>query len=226
MPSRSDVGVVIPAAGRGIRTGGPVPKQYREVAGVPLLLRSLRPFASHPDVRQIVVALPPEDVDSPPRWLESLLSKRLTVVSGGETRAVSVRNGLAELPDECSVVLVHDAARPFVTRDVIDRVIERARGGTSCLAAVRMSDTVKKANGDVVLETVDRSHLWRAQTPQGFPRKVLEDAYAAFGDTVEATDESALVEASGARVELVEDDPGNIKLTLPRDFEIAEALLK
>jgi 2-C-methyl-D-erythritol 4-phosphate cytidylyltransferase len=228
MPSQPDVGVIIPAAGMGVRAGLGQPKQYKTLAGVPLLLRTIRPFSSHPAVRQIVVALPPDDAAAPPDWIDELTGEALKVSKGGETRAHSVRNALAEMDLSCSVVLVHDAARPFVSRDVIDRLVERVRQGHSCLAAIPMSDTVKRADGkNVVAETVDRSNLWRAQTPQGFPRKILESAYEKAREDLEGiTDESSLLERHGFDVELVADDPGNFKLTLPSDFELAERLLR
>ena len=190
-------------------------------------MRTIRPFSSHPGVREIAIALPEADALAPPSWLRSLANDNLKLVAGGETRARSVRNAVRLLDRACAVVLVHDAARPFVSREVIDKLIERARSGVCCIAAVPMSDTVKRADKDnVVVETVDRTDLWRAQTPQGFPVKVLMAAYDAWGDELaDATDEAALVERLGLSVELIPDDPGNFKLTTPRDFEIAERLV-
>lgn len=227
MQSQRDVGVIIPAAGLGARAGFAVPKQYKTLAGVPLLLRTIRPFSSHPSVRQIVVAMPPDDAATPPDWIDGLQGEKLKIVAGGETRAHSVRNALDGMQVACSVVLVHDAARPFVSRDVIDRLIECARDGKSCIAAIPMSDTVKRGDDrNMVLETVDRANLWRAQTPQAFPRNTLVEAFEKAGSDLEfVTDESSLVERYGEEVQLVLDDPGNFKLTLSRDFEIAERLL-
>ena len=121
-----DVGVIVVAAGRGTRLGG-TPKQYRLLAGVPVVLRALRPFASHPDVAQVVLVLPPEEAAAPPDFLSGLRGAGLVLAAGGEERGDSVAAGLAALSRECAVVLVHDGARPFVEREVIDGVIRAAR---------------------------------------------------------------------------------------------------
>lgn len=222
------MGVVVVAAGRGERLGG-VPKQYRELAGVPMLLRSIRPFASHPDVVHVSVVIAGSDAAAPPEWLETLAGIALTVVAGGAERSDSVAAGLAALPPACAVVLIHDAARPFVERSVIDEVIATARSGRGAIAAVRVSDTLKECIGEsagdarTVVRTVPRERMWRAQTPQGFPRALLESAYAAAArDGVRATDDAALVERTGADVRVVPDSPRNFKVTTPDDLVLAE----
>lgn len=226
-PSRLDVGVILPAAGKGERMGGE-PKQFRPIAGVPLLLRALRPFAQHPAVRQIVVALPADVVMEPPEWLGSLAGERLRLVAGGATRAESVLCALEALDAECRVVLVHDAARPFVEPETIDAVIAAA-SDTGAIAAVPVSDTLKRADPTgCVAATVDRSRLWRAQTPQGFPREMLEAGYdrASAHDLATFTDEASLVEAAGFAVRLVADSARNIKITTTADLAIAECLAR
>ncbi|TFG46289.1 MAG: 2-C-methyl-D-erythritol 4-phosphate cytidylyltransferase [Gemmatimonadales bacterium] len=225
-----DVGVIVVAAGRGTRLGG-TPKQFRELAGVPVLLRAIRPFASHPSVICTVVALPPESVAAPPEWLRSLAGDRLRFVAGGAERGDSVRAALAALPAACTVVLVHDGARPLVSRETIDAVIAVAAGGSGAVAAVPLGDTLKMAEEgegvSIVERTIPRRRLWRAQTPQGFPRELLERAAeSAAADGVQGTDDAELVERIGGRVELVPDQPTNIKLTTPADFTLAEALLR
>lgn len=227
--SPPDVGILIAAGGRGERAGTGAPKQFRPIAGVPMLLRAIRPFAQHPRVCQIVVALPQEHAASPPAWLEEVVGGRLRLVAGGATRAASVHAALTALPAECVIVLVHDAARPFVSPDTIDAVIDGAASGVAVVPAVPVSDTLKRtAEGDAqVLETVARAGLWRAQTPQGFPREMLEQAFrgaAASGDW-SFTDEAALVEAAGHRVIVVPDRSSNIKVTTADDLALAEALL-
>jgi 2-C-methyl-D-erythritol 4-phosphate cytidylyltransferase len=223
-----DVGVVVVAAGRSTRVGGGVPKQYFPIDGVPVLLRAVRPFASHPDVAQVVVVLPPGEAERPPDFLAGLVGEALVVVAGGRERADSVAAGLQALRTECGIVLVHDGARPFVDRSVIDAVIGHARGGHGAIAAVPVSDTIKEAVGPdptLVGRTVPRDGLWRAQTPQGFPRSMLEEAYARAGAGAGgATDEASLVEASGGIVRLVPDSPRNIKITTREDLALAEAL--
>ena len=146
--SRPDVGVIVVAAGAGVRAGPGEPKQFRSIFGIPMLLRALRPFTSHPDVGQVVVALPPGSAERPPEWLGKLRGERLTLVTGGATRPDSVRAGLAALTVETTVVLIHDAARPFVSRETIDEVIARARAGVGAAAAVPMSDTIKEVVAD------------------------------------------------------------------------------
>lgn len=226
-----DVGVIVVAAGRGVRLGGPVPKQYRELGGVPMLLRALRPFASHPEVAHLVVVLPEADVMSPPDFLAELTGGTLSIVAGGAERSDSVAHGLSAMPKECSVVLVHDAARPLVDRGIIDRVIAAARGGAGAVPAIAIGDTVKEADegdrGDPhVLRTVPRERLWLAQTPQGFPRAVLEMAHArARMDGVRATDDAALAEQVGATVVLVPGSRRNLKVTTDEDFLLAERIL-
>jgi 2-C-methyl-D-erythritol 4-phosphate cytidylyltransferase len=221
-----DVGVVVVAAGRGTRIGGDTPKQYRRIAGVPMVLRALRPFAAHPEVARVVLVLPAEDAAAPPAFLRGLAGAGLVVVAGGAERADSVVAGLAALGPECTTVLVHDAARPFVERAVIDAVIAHARAGEGAVAAVPVSDTLKEAAPDDatrVRRTVPRDGLWRAQTPQGFPRAVLERAHAAAGAGA-ATDDAALVERTGVSIRLVPDSPRNLKVTTAEDLAMAELL--
>src|SRR5437016_7913533 len=143
-----------------------------------MLLRALRPFTSHPDVGQVIVVVPAGFEARPPEWLGKLVGDRLGLVAGGATRAQSVRAGLGALPPHALVVLVHDAARPFVTRETIDGVLAKARAGVGAVAAIPVSDTVKDVEQDRITRTVARARLWRAQTPQGFPRAMIERAYA------------------------------------------------
>jgi len=229
------------AAGRGDRLGGDVPKQYQLIGGVPMVLRALQPFLSHPDVAQVVLVLPPPDALHPPPFLSaattasgapaagaSLQSQPLTIRPGGRHRGDSVRAGLAALRPECTVVLVHDAARPFVEREVIDAVMRYARAGEGAVPAVPLSDTLKEATAadpSVIRRTHPRARLWRAQTPQGFPRAVLEEAHARAASTGHrATDDAALVEAMGVPVRLVPDSCRNLKVTTPEDLALAELL--
>ena len=203
-------------------------KQYREIAGVPMLLRAVRPFVSHPDVAHVAIVLPPADAAQPPRWLADLLGSALSVVAGGTERQGSVSAGLAALPEDCDVVLVHDAARPFAGTAVISAVIERARAGQAAIAAVPVSDTLKQTGSDgrTVERTVSRDGLWRAQTPQGFPRALLESAHAAAasaGRLEPATDDAALVERNGGSVAVVADSATNFKITTADDLLLAEA---
>lgn len=228
-----DVGVVVVAAGRGERCGAELPKQFRPLAGVPLLLHAVRPFLSHPAVLRVIAVLPKAEAASPPGWLADILGERLQAVAGGAERMDSVEAGLNVLPASCSVVLVHDGARPFPDATVIDAVIAEARRGVGAIAALPVADTLKEAGqvereGPVpIARTVPRATLWRAQTPQGFPRAMLEAAYAqarAAGFT--GTDDAELVERAGGRVVMVPDLSSNLKVTTREDFLLAEALAR
>ncbi|HEX9729850.1 MAG TPA: 2-C-methyl-D-erythritol 4-phosphate cytidylyltransferase [Gemmatimonadales bacterium] len=225
--SPPDVGVLIPAGGRGDRAGPGEPKQFRVVAGVPLLLRTLRPFMQHPRVRQVVVALPSDSVAAPPAWLGDLAGERLRLVEGGTTRQDSVGRALAGLTGECAIVLVHDAARPFVSLDEIDAVLGAITPDRGAIVAIPVSDTLKRGteSGEIV-DTVSRADLWRALTPQGFPRAMLEDAYrqAERAGGPARTDEAALVQAAGGTVVMIRGAPANLKITTPEDFSLAELL--
>jgi 2-C-methyl-D-erythritol 4-phosphate cytidylyltransferase len=220
--------VVVVAAGRGTRVGGDLPKQYLPLDGVPILLRAVRPFAGHPDVLHVVVVLAPADAARPPEFLSDLAGQTLTITAGGQERSDSVAEGLRALRPGCEIVLVHDGARPFVDRRVIDAVIDYARAGQGAVAAVPLSDTLKEAMGGdptVIARTVRRAGLWRAQTPQGFPRRLLEEAYVRAGAGASAaTDDASLVEACGGVVRLVPDSPRNMKITTRDDLALAEAL--
>ncbi len=227
-PLPRDVGVVVVAAGQGLRAGGGEPKQFRPIAGVPMLLRALRPFTSHPDVAEVVVVLSPEMVAAPPAWLTELGGGILRLVGGGAERTDSVRNGVAALGEGISVVLVHDGARPFADHALVDRVIGRSRGGVGVVPALMVSDTLKKVTGtsEEVAETVSRDGLYRAQTPQGFPRRVLQKAFdTPLRPGYLPTDEASLVEETNAGVVvLVEGSALNLKITTPDDFLLAEAI--
>lgn len=213
---------VIPAGGAGLRMGG-VRKQYLELEGQPILLHAVRAFMEHPAVRWVVVALPAEDMARPPLFLP----EGVTVVAGGAERGDSVRLALEAVPASAEVVLIHDAARPLVPRAVIDRALAAATAGVGAVAAIPVSDTLKRAAADGTVEaTVERAGLWRAQTPQAFPRGMIVEAYArAAREGVVATDDAALVERYGGRVVLVEGSPRNLKVTTPEDLRLAALLL-
>jgi 2-C-methyl-D-erythritol 4-phosphate cytidylyltransferase len=224
-----DVAAIIVAAGKGTRLGGGPLKQYRLLAGVPVVLRALRPFTSHPEIAQVALVLPPGEATAPPDFLAEVRGPGLLLVAGGAERRDSVAAGLAALQGDFAVVLVHDGARPFAGRDVIDGVIQGARAGTGAIAAVRLSDTIKEADPadpGRVARTVSRERLWRAQTPQGFPRALLERAHASSPRDGAATDDAALVESCGGVVRLVPDSPRNLKITTAEDFALAECLAR
>jgi len=222
-----DVGVVIVAGGSGSRVGGEL-KQLRWVAGKPMLLHSLQTFQARPDVAMVVCVLPQRYAGDPPPWLFQCDVDRMLISVGGKTRAESVSNGLEDLPAECKYVLVHDAARPLVTDGMIARVTESAKQGKATIAALPVVDTLKRvaASGEVS-ETVAREHLWRAQTPQGFPREMIERAHRdakAAGAHASATDDAALCERLGIPVTVVLGSERAMKITDEADFARAELL--
>jgi 2-C-methyl-D-erythritol 4-phosphate cytidylyltransferase len=225
-PPRRDVGVVIVAGGSGTRIGGGELKQFRWVAGKPMLLHSVQTFMARPDVGTVVVVLPSQYAGDPPPWLFQCDVDRLLVSLGGRTRSESVANGLDDLPDEAEIVLVHDAARPLVGAATIDRVVDAVRAGRSAIAALPVVDTLKQVDEQGrIVATVPRDNLWRAQTPQGFPRRVIVDAHRrAKADRIDATDDAALLERLGVDVEVVRGSERALKVTDIGDFARVDAL--
>jgi 2-C-methyl-D-erythritol 4-phosphate cytidylyltransferase len=218
------VWAVLVAAGRGERFGGKRPKAFANLAGRPLVAESLERLDASPWVEAVVVAAPAD-------WEEPtiLLAEELgagsvrAVVTGGATRTDSVRAGLAEVPADTAAVLVHDAARPFLPDEVVERVVTGlGEGWDGAVPAVPLADTVKRAEGEAVAETVDRTGLHVVQTPQAFVAEALRRALAGAGA---ATDCAGLVEAAGGRVRLVEGDRRLLKVTTPADLAFVETLL-
>lgn len=220
------VWAVLAAAGSGERLGADRPKAFVRLGDQPLLGESLARLDESDWIDAIVVAAP-EGWEEPTILLAEELGcgKVSSCVTGGATRAESVRLALAEVPAEAAVVLVHDAARPFVDDTVIERVLTALNEGwDGALPAVAVPDTVKRVEGDRVVETVDRGELRLAQTPQAFPADILRRAFDG-GDTERASDCASLVEAKGGRVKVVPGDLRLMKITDARDLERAAALL-
>jgi 2-C-methyl-D-erythritol 4-phosphate cytidylyltransferase len=211
---------VIVAGGAGTRLGGPVRKQYMRIGGQPVLLRAILPFLHHPRIHQTVVVLPADDVADPPEWLAGL---PVRIVAGGAERGDSVLAGLRAVAEDVHRVLIHDGARPFVSTDIIDRVLD-ADGGA--IAAVPVTDTIQQVDASgVIVHTPDRSALWQAQTPQGFPRAGILDAYhRAAAEGVAATDDAGLYARYAGPVRVVMGAYDNLKVTRPDDLPIAEAI--
>lgn len=218
---------LVPAAGSGNRLGGDRPKQYRELAGRPMLWHTLTRLASHPLIETVAVVLATDDgVFDSMDWRG--VGGLRPVRCGGETRAHSVRNGLASLEDEVTAddwILVHDAARPCLSHEVIDRLVaalaDDAVGG---IAALPVADTLKRAtSAGRIRETVPREGLWAAQTPQMFRYGLLASALAGPLDGI--TDEASAMEQAGHAPRLIEGDPANLKVTFERDLASAERWL-
>lgn len=215
-------GLAVPAAGSGQRMGG-IKKPFLTLAGIPVLERALRPFLEDDRLVAITVALGPDDAQAPPAWLTGLDS-RIRVVAGGATRTESVRRALFALPGDLDVIAVHDAARPFVTSEVVRRCFDLAAGGTGAVAGTPATDTIKRVDRDGnVVDTPARETLWHAQTPQAFPAEVLRQAYDEGG--MDGTDDAALLEGSGLTIRMVDAGPGNTKITHPDDLAMGEAML-
>jgi 2-C-methyl-D-erythritol 4-phosphate cytidylyltransferase len=214
--------VIIPAAGTGSRSGRDIPKQYVELAGERVLARTIAAFTALDACERIVVA-----VDASWRAVAEECARgdaRVSFVDGGTERQHSIANGLAALDAGARIVLVHDAARPCVARDLIERVVDAAAAHGAALPVMPIAETVKRVDGaGRVLETIPRGELRLAQTPQGFRRELIERAYreAASRGTL-GTDDASLVEALGEPVATVDGDPGNLKITVAEDFRRAE----
>jgi 2-C-methyl-D-erythritol 4-phosphate cytidylyltransferase len=224
--TQRDVGVVIVAGGSGTRAGGTELKQFRWVAGKPVLLHSLQAFMARTDVVSVVCVLPRDYAADPPPWIFQCDVDRLMIAPGGRTRTESVRNGLEDLPDEASIVLIHDAARPLVGDDAIERVVSTVRGGQCAIAALPVVDTLKEVDEQGrITKTVERERLWRAQTPQGFTRETIVHAHReAKTQRISATDDAALCERLGIPVVVVRGSERAMKITEESDFARAEAL--
>ena len=223
---RMHVTAIIAAGGRGRRFGAAEPKQLIAVGGRAILERSVSAFLAHPDVDAVVVALPQALAGDPPAYLRRAAAdgaaKPLRIVAGGERRQDSVANAFRAADAQSDVIVVHDAARPFASGDLIARTIAAAADAGAALAALPARDTVKRAGAEqLVVETLPRETIFLAQTPQAFRREVLADALRLDGD---ATDEATLAERAGHQVRIVDGEAANIKITTRDDLVIAEAI--
>ena len=224
-PNPSEVAVLIPAAGKGRRLGG-TPKQFRTLGEHPLLVQALLLFEQHPVVGHVIVAVPSDQVQEVSNRLQAEDPSTLTaVVSGGEHRQASVRHALRAVPGSVEIVLVHDAARPFVTGAQVQAVVQVVRMEGAASLALPVADTLRRREGEVFGETVSRDALYRMQTPQGFRRDWLEEAHrSAAADGVVATDDVALVQRIGHDIHRVEGHRRNFKITTPDDWALAQQL--
>jgi len=226
------VSAIIAAGGRGSRFGGSQPKQLLPLAGVPILKRTVDAFLNGYAFDEVVVAVPPELAANPPSYLDDVI-----VVEGGERRQDSVANAVRAVAPSSQVIVIHDAARPFVSADLIERTIDAAAKHGAAIAALQARDTVKRGDASGIIRgTLPRDEIFLAQTPQAFRVGVLRDALlraealakagAIASTATDATDEAMLAEAAGHHVHLVEGDPRNMKITTAEDMAIAEALVQ
>jgi 2-C-methyl-D-erythritol 4-phosphate cytidylyltransferase len=231
----SRVAAILPAAGLGTRMGAETPKQFLELDGTPLVIHSVRRIASCPLVTDIIVATRADVIESLQERIQGeQFMQSVRVVRGGDSRQDSVAVALQEVSNDTEIVLVHDAVRPFVTREQIVRVIEEARRCQAAILGIPAMDTVKEVKRaslpeDVALitGTIPRERIVLAQTPQAFSTKLLKEAFArAQADGVNASDEAGLVERMGHDVHVVLGSERNIKITKPADMDLARFYLE
>jgi len=223
------LGVVLVGAGEGRRMQGSGPKLFLELDGRSLLDHAATPFLTHEVVRDLVAVVPESLLPLASQILADLARPHRVnarAVAGGATRQDSVRIGLAALPPESPYVAVHDVARPFVTGELIWRVLEAAEASGAAIPAIPVRDTVKEVEDGRVLRTLARQKLWAAQTPQIFARAILARAHEQGRHRGDATDDASLVEALGAPVTVVPGEPTNMKITEPSDLIAAQAFLR
>lgn len=209
---------LIVAAGRGVRAGGEVPKQWREIAGRSVLTHTLEAFHRHSMIHSIVLVLHSDDLGRAPDM------DGLIVTAGGAERADSVKAGLAAIPAGFTNVLIHDVARPCVDAETITNVIDALEAKDGAAPALAVSDALWTGANGLVTGTQNRVGLYRAQTPQGFDLKLIKDAHATFSG--EAADDVEVARAAGLEVAIVDGDEDNLKITLPADFARAQQILE
>jgi 2-C-methyl-D-erythritol 4-phosphate cytidylyltransferase len=222
------VWAILAAAGSGERLGLDRPKAFAPLNDRPLVAEPLERLDASEWVEGIVIAAPPEWEEPCILVAEELAAGKVAkAVTGGETRSESVRAALAEVPEDATVVLVHDAARPLITNEVIERVITALGDGwDGAVPVLPVADTIKRIDGDLVAETIDRKGLVTAQTPQVFVAPTLRDAFSTLQQTVtKSTDCASIVESNGGRVRAVEGDPRLLKVTTPADLALVASWL-
>jgi 2-C-methyl-D-erythritol 4-phosphate cytidylyltransferase/2-C-methyl-D-erythritol 2,4-cyclodiphosphate synthase len=210
------IAAIIVAAGSGTRAGTSLPKQYCDVAGKPMLWHSAQAFSDHPRIERIVVAIGSGQEQLAEAALNGI--DNILCVTGGATRRDSVRAGLAALTGECDLVLIHDAARPFVSAPVIDRLLDALEASQGAVPALPVVDTVARGKDAMLEGGVDRSDLWRIQTPQAFHYPVIVAAHNSWPGTIEATDDASVAKAAGIKVALVKGDEALAKITFAEDL--------
>lgn len=224
------IDALIVAAGKGRRMKTRQPKQFMELAGRPILTRTLRAFDRHAKIDRIFVVLPETDIAEYRASLiaQAGIDKAVAIVAGGSRRQASVANGLRSIPDKDGIVLIHDGVRPLVTQSLISACIEGARQWGACIPAIEAYDTLKKVRSDGSIErTVPRQRIVMAQTPQAFRLALIRQAHeAAVRHGWLATDDASLLEQMGGAVHVIEGSRHNLKVTRPEDVALAEAYLK
>jgi 2-C-methyl-D-erythritol 4-phosphate cytidylyltransferase len=221
---------IIPAGGAGRRMGGSAPKQYRPLAGVPVIIHTLRAFQSASIIDEIYLVVPEGDIPEVASGIVArhALTKVSRVLAGGAERQDSVRNALAHVREEHGIILVHDGVRPFVSGELIRRTVDAAGRYGAASVGVQVRDTVKEVSpAGWVVKTVPREGLWLTQTPQAFQRPLIQAAYEKAGqEGFSGTDDASVVERLGVPVRMIPGESDNIKLTTPEDFLLGEVILR
>lgn len=223
------VTAIFPAAGASRRMGGGVNKNFLELMGEPILIRTLKTFSQVERVNFLIVVVAAQEVETVEKLLGAEKNlKPWRVVVGGSERQYSIANGLKLLPDDAQIILVHDAARPLISARTINEVIDAAEKFGGAIAAVPSKDTIKVVDAEgFVRYTPPRRELVSVQTPQGFRREILLQAYAqAEAENFLGTDDASLVERLGAKIKIVTGNYDNIKITTPEDLSVAESFLR
>lgn len=222
------IAVIIAAAGSGTRMGSGISKQYRDISGLPVLVRAVCAFSEHPFVDEIFIVTKEDDQEYVFREIVQKyeLQKVSDVLAGGLQRQDSVRNGLNALKEDVDFVLIHDGARPFVSRDLITRTVKALLKYGAVAPAVAVKDTIKCSENGLFTDTLNRDSLYAVQTPQGFHVSILKNAFQkAFFDNFYGTDDAGLVERTGENVYLVEGNYNNIKITTEEDLILGQVIL-
>jgi 2-C-methyl-D-erythritol 4-phosphate cytidylyltransferase len=214
---------IIPAAGVGIRMGGETPKQFLSLEGVPIFIHTLRKFTASDAIEEIFLALRGEEMERAARDVDrEHFSKPVRLVEGGASRQETVGRALAEVSADTEIVVVHDAVRPFIELDMIQRVVEAARKDGAAILGIPSVDTVKQVERQTILGTIPRERIVLAQTPQAFRFSLLKEAFErAAADGFYGSDESSLVERLGNTVSVLMGSDRNIKITKPSDLPLA-----
>jgi 2-C-methyl-D-erythritol 4-phosphate cytidylyltransferase len=223
------VTAIIVAAGKGERFGGPVPKQFIELGGKPVLYYALAAFQEHPLISEIIVAAPVQQIEAVWQQAHELwhIKKLRQCVAGGQYRHESVMAGLPACSKSSSLVAIHDGVRPLLSAQLISRVIKAAQASAAAIPALAPRETIKIVEAGIVLKTLARASLVAVQTPQVFARDLLVAAYEkAVRDGFHGTDDAAVVENYGAAVHVVQGDPENIKITSPEDLATVKMVLR
>lgn len=221
--------VIIPAAGFGKRMQNDINKQFIMLEEMPILAHTINAFESSPLIDEIIVVCAKNEIEICKREiLEKYgFSKVVDVVAGGETRQESVYNGLKHLNEDIENVLIHDGARPFISDEIIQRIIDCMETEAAVIVGVKEKNTIKKVVDGYVEETIPRENVWEIQTPQAFKKKLILDSYENnYAELGYFTDDSSIAEASGNRIKIVEGDYFNIKITTPEDLVLGKAILE